>query len=190
MKKYIIIAGVPRAGKSTLTSMISKQLDYQHICFDTINYALEKNIIEPKINTNDESLENTKYISSVISKFINSIITSGEYDEQDYGVVIDVCQLMPEDYVNNIVSDNCDIYYLITSEVDSNERFELLKKYDSPSDYTYYDSDEKNKEKCEKIVETSKYMKEKCREYGLKCYDTLFEREKKFKEIIENIKNN
>ena len=97
---------------------------------------------------------------------------------------------MPEDFAKNIVSDNCDIYYLVTSEVDSNERFELLKKYDNPSDYTYYDSDEKNKEKCERIVETSKYMKEKCKEYGLKCYDTLFERENKFKEIIENIKNN
>ena len=190
MKKYIIIAGVPRAGKSTLTSKISKQLGYQHICFDTINYALEQNMIEPKINTNDESLENTKYISSVISKFINSIITSGEYNEQDYGVVIDVCQLMPEDYVKNIAGDNCDIYYLVTSEVDSNQRFELLKKYDSPNDYTYYDSDEQNKEKCERIVETSKYIKEKCEEYGLKCYDTLFNREEKFEEIIENIKSN
>ena len=159
MKKYVIIAGVSRAGKSTLTSMIVNKLGYQHICFDTINYALEQNIIEPKINTDDESLENTKYISSVISKFINSMITSGEYNEQEYGVVIDVCQLMPEDYVENIASDNCDIYYLVTSEVDSNERFELLKKYDNPSDYTYYDSDEKNKEKCERIVETSKYMK-------------------------------
>ena len=33
-------------------------------------------------------------------------------------------------------------------------------------------------------------MKEKCKEYGLKCYDTLFERENKFKEIIEDIKSN
>lgn len=190
MKKYIIIAGVPRAGKSTLTSIISKQLGYQHICFDTINYALEQNIIEPKINTNDESLENTKYISSVISKSINSIINSGEYNEQDYGVIIDVCQLMPEDYVKNITNDNCDIYYLVTSEADSNERFELLKKYDSPNDYTYYDTDEQNKEKCKRIVELSNYMKEKCKEYGLKYCDTLFNREEKFKNIIEDLKNN
>lgn len=190
MKKYIIIAGVPRAGKSTLTYMIVKKFGYQHICFDTINYALEQNMIEPKINTNDESLENTKYISSVISKFINSIIASGEYNEQEYGVVIDVCQLMPEDYVKNIAGDNCDIYYLVTSEVDSKKRFELLKKYDRPSDYTYYDTDEQKQKKCERIVETSKYIKEKCEEYSLKCYDTLFERENKFKEIIEDIRNN
>lgn len=190
MKKYIIIAGVPRAGKSTLTSMISKQLGYQHICFDTINYALEQNIIEPKINTNDESIENTKYISSVISKFINSIIISGEYNEQDYGVVIDVCQLMPEDYIKNIANDNCAIYYLITSEVNSEERFELLKKHDTPNDYTYYETEEKNREKCKKIVETSQYIKNKCKEYGLKYYETLFNREEIFKNIIEDIKNN
>ena len=31
MKKYIIIAGVPRAGKSTVSQMIAKQMGYQHI---------------------------------------------------------------------------------------------------------------------------------------------------------------
>ena len=33
-------------------------------------------------------------------------------------------------------------------------------------------------------------MKEKCEEYGLKYYDTLFEREEKFMKIIEDISNN
>lgn len=168
MKKYIIIAGVPRAEKSSLSSRISKQLRYQHICFDTINYALEQNMIEPKINTNDESIENTKYISSIISKFIHSIINSGEYNEQEYGVVIDVCQLMPDDYKEYITNDNCDIYYLITSEVDSNERLKLLKKYDKPSDYTFYNTDEQNREKCENIVKLSKYLKEECKKKNVK----------------------
>lgn len=190
MKKYIIIAGVPRAGKSTLTSMIAKKLGYQHICFDTINYALEQNMIEPKINTNDESLENTKHISSVISKFINSIINSGEYDEQDYGVIFDVCQLMPEDYLNNIDKTKSAIYYLITSEVNALERLNLLKDYDTPKDYTYYETDEENLKKCESIVEISKYIKEKCIECNMKYYDTIRNREEKFDEIIEDIINN
>ncbi len=33
-------------------------------------------------------------------------------------------------------------------------------------------------------------MKEKCEEYGLKYYDTLFKREEIFESIIEDIKNN
>lgn len=66
MKKYIIIAGVPRAGKSTLTSIISKQLGYQHICFDTINYALEQNMIEPKINTNNRCRDDNDMMNKLV----------------------------------------------------------------------------------------------------------------------------
>ena len=58
------------------------------------------------------------------------------------------------------------LYYLITSEVNSEERFELLKKHDTPNDYTYYETEEKNREKCKKIVETSQYIKNKCKEYN------------------------
>lgn len=190
MKKYIIIAGVPRSGKSTLSAIIAKKLGYQHICFDTINYALEQNMINPKINTEDESLENTKYISSIISKFINSIINSGEYDEQEYGVVIDVCQLMPEDYIKNILNEKCDIYYLVTSKVEIDERLNILKKYDNSKSYTFYNTEEQNREKCKNIVEISKYIEENCNKLGLKCYDTLFDREDVFEKIIKEISGN
>lgn len=36
MKKHIIIAGVPRAGKSTISQMISKTFGYQHVSMDSI----------------------------------------------------------------------------------------------------------------------------------------------------------
>jgi hypothetical protein len=42
----------------------------------------------------------------------------------------------------------------------------------------------------ERIVELSRYMKDKCQEYNLKCCDTLFNRAEKFDRIIEDIKNN
>lgn len=42
MKKYIIIAGVPRAGKSTVSQMIAKQVGYQHISMDSVIAGIEK----------------------------------------------------------------------------------------------------------------------------------------------------
>lgn len=42
MKKYIIIAGVPRAGKSTVSQMIAKQMGYQHISMDSVIAGIEK----------------------------------------------------------------------------------------------------------------------------------------------------
>ena len=36
MKKHIIIAGVPRTGKSTVSQMIVKRMDFQHFNMDSI----------------------------------------------------------------------------------------------------------------------------------------------------------
>lgn len=36
MKKYIIIAGVTRSGKSTVPQMIGKRIGFQHIRMDSI----------------------------------------------------------------------------------------------------------------------------------------------------------
>ncbi|WP_242877727.1 AAA family ATPase [Eisenbergiella tayi] len=36
MKKHIIIAGVPRARKSTVSQMIVKRMGFQHIRMDSI----------------------------------------------------------------------------------------------------------------------------------------------------------
>ncbi len=47
-------------------------------------------------NQNEFNLEK---ISVKIAPFIKAMMDSGEYDECDYGVVIDVYQLLPKDYV-------------------------------------------------------------------------------------------
>ena len=128
MTKYIIIAGVPRAGKSTVSKMIA--------------------------------------------------MDSGEYDECDYGVVIDVYQLLPKDYVTHICGNDCKIYYFLSSDTTPEERFHILKEHDTPDDYTYYHSDEENKKDCVDIVNISRMIKEQCISYGLPYYETSYERDK------------
>lgn len=49
MKKHIIIAGVPRAGKSTVSQMIAKKFGYQHISMDSIIAGFEKVFVTEKI---------------------------------------------------------------------------------------------------------------------------------------------
>jgi len=41
VKKHIIIAGVPRAGKSTISQLISKIYGYQHVRMDSIITGIE-----------------------------------------------------------------------------------------------------------------------------------------------------
>ena len=179
MKKYIVIAGVPRAGKSTVSQRIAKQMGYQHISMDSIIAGIEKVFPETNIDTDAdvEPRKNLEYISSKIAPFIKAMMDSGEYDECDYGVVIDVYQLLPKDYVQFLKSDRCEIYYFLSSDVSPDERFQILKAFDTPKDYTYYHSDEENKKDCEDIVNISQFMKEQCVLYGVPYFETSHNRE-------------
>lgn len=187
MKKHIIIAGVPRSGKSTISQRISKNLGYQHISMDSVIAGIEKVFPETGIDSDaDTDLQkNIQYISSKMALFIRAMMDSGEYNECDYGMVIDIFQLLPQHYIQYIDSSVCDIYYFGTSEVTPEERYAILKKYDTPRDYTYYKSEEENKKNCADIVTISKWLKDECRIYNLPYYDTSFDREQIFKLVLD-----
>lgn len=179
MKKYIIIAGVPRAGKSTVSQRIAKQMGYQHISMDSILAGIEKVFPETQIDTDAdvELQKNLEFISSKVAPFIKAMMDSGEYDECDFGVVIDVYQLLPKDYVQFIKNDKCEIYYFLSSDVTPEERFQILKTFDTQKDYTYYHSDAENKKDCEDIVNISHFIKEQCVLYDLPYFETSHNRE-------------
>ena len=190
MKKYIIIAGVPRAGKSTVSKIIAKQFGYQHISMDSIIAGIEKVFPETKIDTDAdiETIKNVEFISSKIALFIKAMTDSGEYDECDYGVVIDVFQLLPKDYNEFIDKEKCEIHYFLSSDVTAEERFKILKQFDTPNDYTYYHSDEENKRDCVDIVDISNYIKQQCFEYNLPYYETSYNRENVLNKFISELK--
>lgn len=179
MTKHIIIAGVPRAGKSTVSARIAKRFGYQHISMDSIIAGFEKCFPDTGVNTYQglSSLDTLKVISKKMAPFIQAMIDSGEYDEQEYGMLIDMYQLLPEDYVNFIDPQKCAVYYFLTADVTPEERFRIQKKHDTPKDYTYYYSDEEKREGCRCIVEQSVLMREQCRKYGLPCFETSQNRE-------------
>ena len=189
MKKYILISGVPRAGKSTVSKMIAKQFGYQHISMDSVIAGIEKVFPETGIDTGApiDARTNLENISAKIAPFIRTMMDSGEYDECDYGVVIDVFQLLPQDYVMYLGNKNCEIYYFLSSDVTAEERFALLKKYDTPDDYTYYHSDEENRKDCAEIVDISRMVKAQCEEYGLPYYETSYEREQVLEEFVNTL---
>ena len=187
MKNNIIISGVPRAGKSTISNILSKKLGYQHVSMDAINAGFEKVFPELGIDTSADmpSLEKLRNISAKIAPFIKAMMDSGEYDEFKPGMVLDVYQLLPEDYMKYLYHGNCDIFYFITSETTPDERFSLLKTYDTEKDYTFYKPEDELREGCEEIVEVSKFIKEQCIKYNLPYYETAKNREEVFEQFIQ-----
>ena len=189
MTKHIIIAGVPRAGKSTVSQMIAKKYGYQHISMDSIIAGFEKAFPQVGIDTDAgiDVKEKVQSISAKIAPFLRAMMDSGEYDECDYGMVIDVFQLLPEDYRKYIDPAVCEIAYFITSDVTAEERFELLKQYDTSKDYTYYKSDKENRKNCSEIVEISKWMKEQCEQFEVPCSETAKERDKVLSDFVDSL---
>ncbi len=189
MKKYMIISGVPRAGKSKLSAQVSRRFSYQHISVDSIIAGFEACFPDTGVNTYQglSSLETLQVISKKMAPFLQAMIDSGEYDEQEYGVVFDMYQLLPEDYVNCIDSKRCGILYLVTGDVTPEERFQIQKEFDTPQDYSYYLSDEERMEGCHYLVEQSILIREQCEKYGLPCYETSRNREQVMEELLSSL---
>jgi len=186
MKTNIIIAGVPRAGKSTISHIISRKFGYQHVSMDAINAGFERVFPELGINTYADmsSLDILYNISGKVAPFIRAMMDSGEYDEFGRGMVLDIYQLLPEDYMKHLSGANCEIFYLLNSDVTPEERFRILKAHDTEKDYSFHIPDEDLREGCEYSVEQSKLMKAQCEKYGLPYYETARDRETVFAQLI------
>ena len=195
MKRNIIVAGVPRAGKSTLSHMLTKR-GFTHVSMDSIIAGFERVFPETGINTyaGMSSLDTLITISAKIATFINAMMGSGEYGEHGFGAVFDVYQLLPCDYVKHIKPqiseieiDSYDekIIYLGSSDVTPDERFAIQKQFDTERDYTFYKTDEELREGADYIVEQSNLIKAQCDQYGLPYYDTSYNRFEIFEKIIK-----
>lgn len=189
MKNNIIIAGVPRAGKSTISQILSKRFGFQHISMDSIIAGFEKCFPETGVNTycGLSSLDTLKLISGKMAPFVRAMIDSKHYDEFEPGMIFDMYQLLPQDYEKYLRDANCQVFYFLTSDVTPQERVEIQRKYDTPKDYTFNRSDDELLEGAEYIVEQSLIMKEQCEKLGIPFYETARNREKVFADFLQMI---
>ena len=188
MKNNIIIAGVPRAGKSTVSRLLSKRYGYQHVSMDSIIAGFERCFPETGVSTYQglSSMETLRVISGKMAPFVRAMLDSGEYDEAEPGMVLDMYQLLPEDYDRYIRGADCEIAFFIMSDVTPEERYRIQKRYDTEKDYTFYKSDEELREGAGYIVEQSILFREQCEKYGLPYYETARERDRAVRRFLRD----
>jgi hypothetical protein len=188
MKNNIIISGVPRAGKTTLAHMLSAY-GYQHIAMDAIIHAFELCFPDLGINTYQflSSLETLEIISGKIAPFINGMFRSGQYNNYEHGMVIDIYQLLPSDFNRYINPEYCDAYWLGTADVTPEERLAIQRKFDTKKDYTFHKTDDELLEGCSYQIEQSKLIREQCLEYGYRYFDTTYDRENVLEQALAQI---
>ena len=191
-KNNIIIAGVPRAGKSTISNMLSRKFGYQHVSMDSIIAGIETVFPELGINwwwasngEESERLNAFRNASEKVALFLKAMLESGEYDEFEPGMVADVFQLLPEHYVKYLSDKNCEIAYFITSDITREERFSIHRTYDTEKDYSFCFTDEEMLSHCSFVIERSQYLREQCIKYGLPYYETAKNRMSIFEQFIQ-----
>ena len=190
MKNNIIIAGVPRAGKSTMSNKLSREFGYQHVSMDAIIGGIETVFPELGIKwwpCESDKIEVLRIASEKVTLIIKAMLESGEYDEFETGMIVDAVQILPEHFIKHLSDKDCEIIYFLTADVTPEERFVIHRKHDTEKDYTSKFTDEQMSWHCNYIVERSKLLKEQCLKYGLQYFETAREREKVFKDCMQFI---
>ncbi|MCL2224772.1 MAG: hypothetical protein FWB96_07385 [Defluviitaleaceae bacterium] len=193
MKNNIIIAGVPRAGKSNMSNKLSREFGYQHVSMDAVIGGIETVFPELGIKwwpCESDDIEVLRVASEKTTLIVKEMIDSGEYDEFEPGMVVDAVQILPEHFIAHLSEKNCEIVYLLTSDVTPQERFAIHRKHDTEKHYTFKFTDEQMSYHCNYVVERSKMLKEQCIKYGLQFFETARDREKAFEDCMQFLSDN
>lgn len=189
MRKNVIIAGVPRAGKSTVCHELNNRDNYQHIEADTLTFAFQNSFPETEITHTDfwGLKETSKPFSKFLSAWIKEIQASGTCNKLDYKVAIDLYHIVPEDFEKYFPKENCCIYFLGYPNISVEEKVKQIRQFDTKDDWTQKESEESLINRVKTYIEVSKWLQEECNKYELPFIDISYNREKVLDELVNKI---
>lgn len=185
--KNIIIAGVSRAGKSTLAKKIAKKYDMTYIPFDSIVSTLETLYPDIGIAHADENIEMSKKISVFLKEYISHL----EYEDINY--VLDLYQVYPSDLMKICDGDTHEMIYLGYSSLSASEKLVDIRKYSREKDWTRRTLDEEMLKILNLFISESCRMEQQCKDEGILFFNTgeNFEEVQKsaYRYIVNEINN-
>lgn len=184
--KNIIILGIPRAGKSTLSKRIVKKYsNYITIDTDSIRDAFQHALPKTEINK-----YNGKGMKDDFPKFIEQLLYWKSYNNQEYRYIIDSTDISVAKAKELFDIEDNVIVFLGYPDTTADEVLKNCRKYDKANSWSKHVGDIELKIYIEQYIEKSKKLKEECKKYGFKFFDTSINREKVLKEAMEYIDKN
>ncbi len=187
--KNIIIMGIGRAGKTTLSKMIKdKYNSYNLIHSDALKWAMirakgEEEYYRNNVNKQKE-FEHGEYFQRTLLEFYNSLIKK---DANKYGYILESGQLQPKIVREMIDFDNTIVLCLGLGNFKPEDMIKQCITYDTEESWTYKLPREYLLEHAQDWYECNERLKIECPKYGIEYIDTSRDREKVLNEILEKI---
>lgn len=182
--KNILILGVARCGKTTLSNRIKSDFpNYNLVHMDAIHNAILKNMSEVWSIS-----ENFIRFQSMLLEVFNLNV---KYDKIQSGIIMEGSQIYPSIADTHVNRDNTVIIALGHGKLTVKEKFNLCRQYDKETDWSYNISDEELREKCDLWDSLNNRLIHECPIHNIKYFDTSRNREEKLENaynyILENI---
>lgn len=191
--KNIIIAGIPRSGKTTLSKMLFRELqNYNLIQQDIIETAVfkmyENNFTKIEGNEFEKTVNiNISEVSHIAKELLWNIYNDSNKDDKNIGIILDTFDINMKELKK--YQDKGDIVIVLGCSKLTQEQFlNNVRKYDTPNDRTYYLGDFSLSMELEYYVKKTKEDKNKCQELGLTYIDTSHDRDIQLDKAFEIIK--
>jgi len=206
--KNILIIGIGRAGKTTLSNMIKRKYkNYNLIHSDSIKWGIirgegkedfyRSNVEKQKEWECNETFQNT------LLEFFNSCIKNDggedgylvDYAKRSsslsaangFGYILESGQLELKNVIKRVSTDGTIIVCLGLGNLSKQGIFDLCRMHDTKKDWSYETSDEDLRKHIDKWYETNQILKEDCLKYGFDYIDTTKNRKEVLDQVLENI---
>ena len=182
MKKNIIIVGVPRAGKTTLTKMILKKYpNYNLIQEDILEEAIHQTFIRimPKAEY-EETMKATNEMTKVLQAFIFK--QSMEY-EPDLNYVLD-SNTLPLKACKYLQQHGIIVIVLAYPNETPEDVLKNIREHDTEHDWTRMNGDALMSYFINAWLSESKRLKKEAKKFCLKFVDTGKNREQVLEETM------
>ncbi|MCH5166521.1 MAG: hypothetical protein J1F35_01385 [Erysipelotrichales bacterium] len=190
--KNILIMGIGRAGKTTLSKILKdKYNSYNLIHSDSLKWAMirakdQEEYYRENVDEQKE-FEHSEYFQRTLLEFMNSLVRK---DEKNYGYILESGQLHPK-IVNEMIDfNNTIVVCLGLGDLSIEEMVELCLEHDTEQDWTYGLSREYLMKHANDWYNANEMLKRECAKNGINYYDTSKNRHACLESILKDIENN
>lgn len=187
--KNILIMGIGRAGKTTLSNMLKDKVNsYNIIHSDSLKWAMiraknEEAYYRENVDIQKE-FEHGEYFQRTLLELFKSSISK---DKNVYGHILESGQLHPKIVKEMIDFDNTVVVCLGLGNLTIEDMIDLCIEHDTEESWTYGLSREYLRKHAKDWYEANEMLKVECPKYGIKYYDTSKDRVETLNTIMKEV---